>query len=138
MARGIKTGGKDIKPGEVLNPRGNAYPKELQRLDKWTQLTFRLRVQEFLNMTMADLKRILKDSDTQVGDMLIGMVVLEAIKRGDYMRMNSVLDRCIGKVTERMEIIDDKTFIVEKLDGSQIIMGRGDLPKDTKIIEGKK
>ena len=55
MARGIKTGGKDIKPGEVLNPRGNAYPKELQRLDKWTQLTFRLRVQEFLNMTMADL-----------------------------------------------------------------------------------
>jgi len=87
---------------------------------------------------MTELKALLKDKETLAGDMLIGMVLLEAIKRGDYTRMNAILDRCIGKVTERMEIVDDKTFIVEKLDGSQIIMGRGDLPENSKELKGKK
>jgi hypothetical protein len=139
MARnGVKSGGRDIKKGEVLNKKGSSYPNEIRRIDKWTQLTFRLRVQEFLNMTMDELKAKLKDSDTLCGDLLIGMVLMEAIKRGDVVKMNAILDRCIGKVTERMEIVDDKTFIVEKRNGDQIIMGRGDVPKDVTPIEGKK
>ncbi|MHA2068220.1 MAG: hypothetical protein ACXABY_27985, partial [Candidatus Thorarchaeota archaeon] len=102
MAKGVKTGGRDIKKGQVLNPNGTSYPKEIKRMDRWTQLTFRLRVQEFLNMTMDDLKARIKDKDTQCGDLLIGMVLMEAIKRGDVVRLNAIMDRCIGKVTERM------------------------------------
>jgi hypothetical protein len=139
MARnGVKTGGRDIKKGEILNKKGSSYPNEIRRMDKWTQLTFRLRVQEFLNMTMDELKDLLKSKNSTCGDLLIGMVLKEAITRGDVVRLNAILDRCIGKVTERMEIVDDKTFIVEKRNGDQIIMGRGDLPKDVTPLEGKK
>lgn len=124
MAKGKKTGGKDIQKGQCLNPSGRPkLPKEIRDLSKWTATAFRAYVLEYLAMSLDELEAVLKDKNAQVIDHLVGKVLYEAIKRGDYQRMQAILDRCIGKPTDNLNVTSNKPFILERLNGAVIEMG---------------
>ena len=127
MAKGKKTGGRDIKPGQVLNPNGaRGYPEEIKNLSKWTAIEFRAYVLQYLQLSLEELGEVLKNKDAPVIDHLIGKVLYEAIKRGDYQRMQAILDRCIGKVSDNLNVTSKRPFILQKLNGAIIEMGMGD------------
>ena len=50
-------------------------------------------------------------------------VVIAGIKGGDTNRLNFMFENTYGKLTERKEIVLPKPTIIERLDGSQMLLG---------------
>ena len=76
MAKGRKTGGRDIKPGQVLNPKGR--PK--------------------LGMAVTDILRQKLPADE------FAKIVAEQVRKGNESIIKHVYDRLEGKVPDKHEL----------------------------------
>lgn len=101
MTWGRKTGGRDIKPGEVRNPNGRPrLPEELKKARKLTADKFEMAVNRFLFGTKEEIAEASRNPETKVIDLLIASILHKAIVGGDEKRLQFVLDRLIGKVKD--------------------------------------
>ena len=115
MAKGKKTGGRDIKKGERLNPNGRPrMPEYMKAAKKLNKIKFEEILNKYINCTIDDLQMHLKDKNTPALDLIVIKVLLEGIKRGDEKRLGFVLDRLIGKVKDSIEITADINMDEEK------------------------
>lgn len=109
MAKGKKTGGRDIKPGEVRNPHGRPkLPEHVKKAKRLNKGRFIEILNEHIMSTAPQLKSKIDDPSTPALELCVIKILFEAIKGGDHKRFEFILDRLIGKVPIS---VDDKSEI---------------------------
>mgnify|MGYP007040061335 CR=1 FL=1 len=101
------------KPGQSGNKAGK--PKNLLTKDRVKHL-----ISKFSQLTEAELKEIAADPKSKWESKCLAHQMLAA--QGDIAALNFVLDRSIGKVKDVTEITLPKPTVVEKLDGTTMIL----------------
>lgn len=124
MTKGRKTGGRDIVKGQVLNPSGRPkLPEYIKEARKMTQVKFADILYKHINSTKIELEKIMNDPKTPALDLIVVMVLAEAVKTGDEKKLNFILDRTIGKVKEVREHhhnITGAVFDLKKLNTTEL------------------
>jgi len=124
MGRKPPPEGKRFKPGQSGNPGGKAkVPEDILKARKLNQLELERIVNQYLWLSAAELKARVQDPATPTMELMVASVIAEAVKKGDQQRLEFILCRMIGKVTERLEVDIPVPFIVHRRDGSKVIMG---------------
>jgi hypothetical protein len=138
MSKGRKTGGRNFKPGNKANPHGRPQvPPEVKEARKLNQSQMELIFNKLIHMTEVELKAHWTNPQTPKFEKIVCKILNEAEIRGDHYRLDFVLNRLIGKVTEKVLHELPKPFVVKKSDGSQIVMGARLPKKDTENEEDK-
>ena len=121
MTRGRKTGGKNFLPGE-LNAGGRPR-KDVGSFSIKTRNQLEKLLKTYMEKSLEDLQAIINDPKLRTIDHWIARVVIAGIKGGDTQRLNFMFENTYGKLTERKEIVLPKPTIIERLDGSQMLLG---------------
>lgn len=104
MARGKKTGGKNFEPGNNANPNGRPpLPSDLKAARNLNKIEVSRIINKFMNMSSAEMTEELSKPDSKALETMIGKIISEAVKLGDYTRVDFLLNRMIGKVTDKVE-----------------------------------
>lgn len=104
MARGMKTGGKDFKPGQMPGPGRPPAPPELKEARKLNQIDFELLVNKFLRMNKEDIQEVLRSNTSTTLELMIAGIISRGVTGGDQNRLEFILSRLFGKPKERHEI----------------------------------
>lgn len=105
MARGKKTGGRDIQKGEVLNPHGaGTHSKVLHDVKKFTNEQIKEVMETLLFGKMEDLNRTLRNQDATVMRVWMARIIETAILAGDVKPLEVILNRVLGKPKETVEL----------------------------------
>lgn len=120
--KGKFSGGNKGGPGR---PRKVAQlPQDLKDVQIFTKSEWTRVFCRFFYMTVEDLEKLIASKDQlRVHDALVARIVLEALKGGDEKKLAFMLDRTIGRVTDRVEISAPKPYIIRRRDGSVEEMG---------------
>ena len=97
------------KPFEKGNQAGKGHgrppmPLEMRAVKALTRTRFEELLNRFLWMSSAELAAAAHAEGTTVLERMIIAVVSGAIADGDYQRLNFVLDRLVGKVSEPLQL----------------------------------
>lgn len=92
-----------FKKGNVANPSGRPkMPKELREVVMMTTVEYKTIVTKVMNMTAAEMQEKMNDPKTRVIELSVLSVFVNAIKHGDYKRLDNLVSRVIG--TMNMDI----------------------------------
>lgn len=104
MAKGKKTGGRDLKPGDRLNPLGRPpEPEDVKDAKKLSKVEFIRVANKFLYMTLAEIREVEEDKKSTMLDLLLASIILKGFDHGDQGRLTFFLDRIIGPVKSKIE-----------------------------------
>ena len=111
MAKGKKTGGRNIRPGQVLNPLGQgAVSPRTRALRKITLEHIEEVADVILDGNIEKLKAMASDPATSVLKVWIAKAAATGIQKGDLQSLTTILDRVLGKPKERHDItVENKT-----------------------------
>ena len=109
MAKGKKTGGRDIQPGQVLNPLGrNAEPQDVREARKFNKYELARLINEYLYEDPVKIDKIADYNprawdDEEDGDRprAIDIIVANGVRmagRGNYLWFELILQRSVGRV----------------------------------------
>jgi len=103
MAKGKKTGGNNIKPGEVRNPNGRPkLPEHVKKARSMNKAEFTEILNKYMMLPLYDLEKHIQDIETPAVDLIVLKMLWESIKKGDEKKFAMLLDRWIGKVKEEV------------------------------------
>jgi hypothetical protein len=101
MAKGMKTGGRNFGPGHKGGrPK---TPADVKRARKLTSIAFTRLCNRFLGMTRFDLAKAVNDQGATALELLVASIVHSAVSEADERKATFLLERMIGKVTDRIE-----------------------------------
>lgn len=115
MAKGKKTGGRDIQKGQVLNPHGRRTPEDIKTLRSHNKFEIERCLTKYLHMSMSELTAISQDGSLSALEMACVRLMIKGAGKGDYRVMDFIFNRLIGKVKEHIELgggDDDKLPII--------------------------
>lgn len=111
MSKGKKTGGRDFKPGQSGNPAGSiALPPEVKALKKNFGEFLKTGVheifQKFLDMPFNQFQDWVKQKSNKatVFEMYMSSCLIKAVKSGDMVTINHLMDRFIGKPRQMVDL----------------------------------
>lgn len=132
MARnGKKSGGRDFKPGQSGNPGGTSkVDRELMVIRKLSKEKFKELANILISGTREDLERMLASPGTTALTEMVIKVVLGIAERGDMTSLDRLLDRLIGKVKDEVELNVVKPMIIERRNGTEVVLGIAQLNKE--------
>lgn len=119
-------GGKKFTKGDPrINRKGPPkLPSDLKKANEaLTNSILEAKIKKFLALTPEQLKEVMRDPKTIAIDVALCSIIAKAITGSDQMRLDWVITRLLGKVKETKEIILPKPTIIERLDGSQMMLG---------------
>lgn len=99
-------------------------PKDLRDARELTKVHLEGLLNKHIWLTKEEAKALVLDPNTPLIEVLIASIVNKAIHQGDERRLNFLLDRLIGKVSEEVSI---NTYMngLKKLSQEQVItLGR--------------
>lgn len=99
----MKTGGKDIKKGEVRNPEGRRAPIDIIRARQMTRAEFERIANELIYMTRNELMAKTTDPKSTIFELLVASILHAAIVDGDERRLAFVMEQVLGKLPQRLE-----------------------------------
>lgn len=90
---------KPWKPGQSGNPSGRPkLPPELLAIKALTPEELRRYVSKYARMANGELNALVEARSIPVLELAIARIFQESINKGDFMRLNFLLERAIGKV----------------------------------------
>ena len=105
MAKGVKTGGRDFKPGETGNPNGAPkIPEEIKEARRLNKLQVEEILNKFLDWPLQDLVNFTANKNSPVLEVLVARILLEGIKKGDQFRLEFIFQRLVGKVKDEIDM----------------------------------
>lgn len=145
MAKGKKTGGKDIQPGEVLNPNGRPkIPDDIKEARSLNKFEVERTITKYLYCSPKELEAYAneakrKDTDLRAIDMLIISIITTAVNRSDYKRFNFLLDRVIGRVPQKLEATIENPILegVKAVPPNRVSSRIDELLEKRKIIDAE-
>lgn len=110
------------QPGQSGNPSGrpNLDP-ELRKLRELTKEQFKELATLLLSGTQEDLAELLAKPDTSMLTTWMIRVILTGAENGDYAKLDSLMNRLVGKVKDEMELTLPKPTIIE-YEGSRLVL----------------
>lgn len=99
----MKTGGRDIKKGEVRNPDGRTAPLDIIRARQMTRAEFERIANTLIYMTRRELTAKTDDPTSTVFELLVASILHKAVVEGDERRLAFVLEQVLGKLPQRLE-----------------------------------
>ena len=63
---------------------------------------------KYINMDVAQLSEIIKDTSLPVLDMLVARILATGVQKSDQTRLNFILDRMVGKVPDK-QVVEQTT-----------------------------
>lgn len=117
---------------------GRGRPKrseEEKKLTKLSRYKAKLLFNRIMLMKEDQIKELMADKNRTMLEKTICKVMLEALKKGDTVRMEWLLSRTIGKVKEEVEVKLPRPMIVENLEGSATLLGASDTTIEGEVIE---
>ena len=102
MAKGRKTGGRNIQPGQVLNPHGSRLHNPAWRAVKAMTHDDMAALLRFVsNSSLSEVEKAAKADDTPMLQRCVMNCFVTATKKGDTQALERLLGRMIGnKPTE--------------------------------------
>lgn len=105
VAIGKKSGGKDFVPGQSGNPKGgNSLPPEIKALKKLTPGYIKGIISKIALMPREQLMVYLQDPGIAQIELTVASILVKATSDGDSAKLQFLLDRSIGKVTEQRTV----------------------------------
>jgi hypothetical protein len=91
-----------FKKGQASNPNSGRKPTspEMKEARKINRAIFEEVLNKYLYVPVYELEEFLIDKNNLSLDSLVVSILNEAIKKGDQVRLNFVLDRLLGKVKD--------------------------------------
>ena len=118
-----KQRGKPFKKGKSGNPGGRPKASNtMKELKKLSKNKFAEILMKFLYLTNEEIKEIVRNPKTAMLELMLGSVILKAIRTGDQQRLDFLLNRCIGRVTDSVDI-SIQPYIIRRKNGEEIEMG---------------
>lgn len=103
------------KPGESGNPKGSKpIPGEVKAAKHLNNAQVTLAIQKYYGMSITELKEARQNPKTPAGDCMIISVMLYAITKGDYRRLDALLDRACGRVKQVVEHQGGQTLEIKQ------------------------
>lgn len=94
-----------FKPGRSGNPKGRPVMTEGQReLRKLTLKSYQGVIETVLTGSIEDLKRIAQDPKSTALEVGIATAFMQAIKTGDYVIIERIAERIVGKMPETINL----------------------------------
>jgi hypothetical protein len=115
--------GNDFKPGNPGGPGRPPLPPELKAAKRLTKTEFERIANQYLFATDAELEKAEQNSETPAIERLVISILRRGNKDGDHARAEWLLQRLLGKVTDKVEVSQPKPFVIERSDGSQLVLG---------------
>jgi hypothetical protein len=103
MAKGLKTGGRNFKPG---NPGGKGrppVPPELKAARKMNRTELELLLTEMLQLSPLELKTR-KDNPKSMLELFVISIITQGINKGDHQRLDFLITQLLGRIKERLDI----------------------------------
>ncbi len=98
MAKGKKTGGRPFAKG---NPYGRPPMKPEDKVfAKLTRTELTVVLSRLIRFSEIEIKEIMQRPDTSAMEKMIGAIILQAIKRGDPIRLAFLIEQICGKMKE--------------------------------------
>lgn len=119
---GRKTGGRDFVKGDPRCGR-LPLPPEVKAARRLNKTEFERITNRYVWSTEAELLDAKANPETPAIERVLISILLEAIEKGDHSKAEWIAQRLIGKVKDEVEVSTPKPFIVERLDGSQMVLG---------------
>jgi N,N'-diacetyllegionaminate synthase len=121
-----------FKPGQSGNPLGGSIvPPEVAKARKLNANDVTILITRLFRMSLVELQEMMNDPKATTMELIVGKIVAQAIKHGDYSRVNALWDRSIGKVTDKIHHSVSKPTIMRLLDkdtgqpsGESLVFGR--------------
>lgn len=114
-----------FKPGQSGNPGGK--PKALLTPTMVEEIT-----QRMLTKSRAQLQDVISDAKSTMLEINIASILIKGAKTGDQTKLESQLQRAVGKVVDKIET-NVSPYVIEFRDGSKLALGSS--AKD--VIEGE-
>lgn len=126
MAHGRKTGGRNFQKGQSGNPKG-MNSKGITEARKLNKALVTELLNKFINMPTCDLVDFVRRNTKEQGsdptiETLVASILIKAINEGDQARLNFILDRLIGKVTDKVEHSLPVPTIVRRFESKENVM----------------
>lgn len=122
MAKGRKTGGRDFVPGDTRAGRP-PLPEDVKTSRKLTSGEFQRLLNKYLWLDEAAIDAATTDPACSMLEKMVASIIKKGIVLGDPMRMEILVTRLVGKVTDKVEVTIPKPFVIAKRDGSTLELG---------------
>jgi hypothetical protein len=126
MAKGKATPASFVKgdPRAVAAGRksSRALPPEVKEARQMNAVRFEAIIYKYMDTPVERLQEIAKDKSTPAIDLVVIKLLVLAIQHGDIARLNLLLERTIGKVTDKIQVDNNTTIrnlhdaIIQKLE----------------------
>jgi hypothetical protein len=126
-----------FKKGRSGNPGGRPkLPPDVREAKNLTQQQLILILNKLMFMTDFEIKQLLNDPKTNKFERIVGRILDKADLHGDSVRLEFLLNRTIGKVTEKVQHTLPRPVIIKRLDGTEVIM-KAELPEPEEVESGQ-
>lgn len=93
--------GRPFPKGVSGNPSGRTkLPAELKKIKPFTTEEVERLIAKYLRMTTAQLNEVVHDKKSPAIAVLFGSIIIHCAKSGDYSKLDFLLNRTIGRVSE--------------------------------------
>lgn len=94
-----------FQKGQSGNPNGRPkLPFDVEATRQMNQIDVARAISRYLQLPISELQDKLKDKNESSLNLMVASVIYHAIKKGDQSRLNLILDRCVGKVKDKVEV----------------------------------
>ena len=112
------------KKGQSGNPAGSSkLAREIGGLRKKNRAAVERAIDKLIQLSSVELAKVVSDPKTPVLELVLARVIQKAVSKGEMHSFDRILDRSIGKTTNKHEVVAPKPFIIKKTDGSEEHLG---------------
>jgi hypothetical protein len=116
-----------FKKGQVANPTGKGGPAPLPPEVREANKLTKAQILEVLNRMMVvregDIDKLLADPNTPVFHKAVARLFQIALDEGCERKIDFVLNRLIGKVTDKVEVDNKRPVIIRYDSGESVYLG---------------